>query len=273
MDMTEDDKYLFDLNGYWVIKNVLSASEVRQCNQAIDHHAEGIHERRGELSLAGGADALRGSTGRGDLGGMLGWEKPWCEPFRSMLAHRRIVPYLHAILGKGFRMDHAPGLINMRQGAEGHVLHGSSGPGFDPNQYYIVRDGRMHCGLTVVAWQLADVGPEDGGFCVVPGSHKGNFSCPPSLRRLEAYQDQIRQICCKAGDVVIFTEALTHGTLPWRAEHQRRSVLYRFSPGNMAYAKGYAPWPETWLEGLTAAQRAVMEPPYHLRLERPSLDE
>lgn len=30
-------------------------------------------------------------------------------------------------------------------------------------------------------------------------------------------------------------------------------------------------WPASWLEGLSDAQRAVLEPPYHPRLDRPVL--
>lgn len=270
--MNDDERYLFDLTGYLVIKNVLTPEEVARCNEAIDRHADQIKERLGDLSLSDNSPALKGITGRGDLGGMLGWEKPWCDPFREMLAHPKVVPYLHEILGKGYRMDHDPGLITMRKGAEGHFFHGSSGPGFDRHQYYIYQDGRMHCGLTVVSWQLTDVGPGDGGFCVIPGSHKGNIACPKAMRRYEAHQEFVRQITCKAGDVVIFTEAVTHGTLPWTADHERRSLLFRFSPGNLAYVAGHN-WPESVLDELTAAQRAVLEPPYHVRLNRPVLDD
>ncbi|MAG36273.1 MAG: hypothetical protein CL878_08520, partial [Dehalococcoidia bacterium] len=205
--------------------------------------------------------------------GMLGWEHPWSEPFRNMLAHPRIVRYLHDILGQGFRLDHPPGLITMRRGAEGHLLHGSSGSGFDPHQYYVYQNGRMHNGLTVVSWQLTDVNPGDGGLCLIPGSHTGNIACPSEVKRYEQYQELVKPITCKAGDVVIFTEAVTHGTLPWQGQHQRRSVLIRYSPGNLAYAGGYSPWPEEWLEGLSEEQRAILEPPYHLRLNRPVLDD
>jgi hypothetical protein len=55
------------------------------------------------------------------------------------------------------------GLIMMEKGSEGHTLHGSSGPGFDPHQYYVFKGDKMHTGLTVVAWQFADVNPGDGG--------------------------------------------------------------------------------------------------------------
>ena len=271
--MNDEEKYLFDLNGYLVVKDVLTSDEIALCNQSVDQHADQIRERVGELSLSGGSEPLKGVTGRGDLGGMLGWEKPWSQPFRELLAHPKIVPYLNEILGVGFRMDHNPGLITMRKGAEGHVSHGSSGPGFDPNQYYIFKNGKMHCGLTVIAWQFSDVNPNDGGLCLIPSSHKCNFSCPQSMKQHQKHQEHIRQITCKAGDVVIFTEAVTHGTLPWKADHQRRSLLFRYSPGNLAYAGSYHPsWPESYLQDLTAEQLSVLEPPYHTRLNRPILD-
>ena len=64
---------------------------------------------------------------------MLNWEEPWCNPFREMLVHPRIIPYLNELLGRGFRMDHQILLLSMDKGAEGFILHGSSGPDFDPN--------------------------------------------------------------------------------------------------------------------------------------------
>lgn len=271
--MNDTQKYLFDLQGFLVVEGVLSKAEVAAANEAIERHADGIVERVGEASLSSDSKTMQGETGRGDLGGLLSWEKPWCDPFRAMLAHPQITPYLNQLLGKGWRLDHNAGLISMRKGAEGHLLHGSSGPAFDRHQYYIFKDGQMHNGLTVVAWQLADVNPGDGGLALIPGSHKGNYACPQPVRKWEAHQDVVKQVTCKAGDVVIFTEAVTHGTIPWSADHDRRSVLFRMSPGNLAYAKGYNPWPESMLEGLTPQQRAVLEPPYHQRLQRPVLDD
>lgn len=39
------------------------------------------------------------------------------------------------------------------------------------------------------------------------------------------------------GDVLFFTEAATHGTLPWSASHTRRACLYRFAPATSAYGE------------------------------------
>jgi hypothetical protein len=264
--MTDDERYLFDLNGYLVVENVLTPEEVVQANEAIDHHRDQIKIHW--ENLAEGSPTLTGVQGRGELGGMLEWEPPWCDPFRAMLAHPRLVPYLNELLGKGFRVDHQIFLLRMEKGTEGFRFHGSSGPGFDPNQYYIYRNGRMHNGLTVVSLQLTDVGPRDGGFALIPGSHKCNFAAPRSLLRYEAYQEQVRQIVCPAGGAIIFTEAVTHGTLPWTADHERRSLLTRYTAGNMAYMPAF-PVPE-WAD---ERQRAVMQPPYHTRLNRPVLEE
>jgi hypothetical protein len=266
--MTEDEKYLFDINGYIVVRDALSAQDIDLANQAIDHHANEI--QGSSATLTEGSKALEGSTTRGDLSGGLAWENPHGAPFRSMLTNAKVVPYLHEVLGEGFRLDHDLAIVTMQKGAEGFALHGgSSKSGFDPHQFYIFKDGRMHNGLTVAAYQLTDVDEGDGGFCVVPGSHKGNYTCPDSLRRFEQYREFVRPVPCKTGDCIIFTEAIVHGTLPWTSDRERRTALFRFSPGNLAYM------PHAWSEGMLALmtdeQRKVLEPPYHTGLDRPVL--
>jgi len=259
--MDEHERYLFDLRGYLVVENALSPEEVKAANAALDQHWDQVKPRAREYSLSGGSEALRGEKGRLEAGfNLLHLPKPWCEPFRQMLAHPRIVPYLHELIGKGFRLDHGPGLIAMEEGCEGHVLHGGGEP-YDPSQFYVHKNGRMHNGLTVVSWQLTEVRPGDGGFCCIPGSHKANIPCPQEIKRWEAQRDCVVQVAAPAGSAVIFTEALTHGTLPWRGQGQRRSILYKMSPGFLAW--GGAPvFAQEFLDQLTPDQRAVLTPPY-----------
>ena len=61
--------------------------------------------------LANGSEPLRGTTGRGDLSGMLTWEKPYCEPFRELMAHASITGYLEELLGPGFRVTKQRGRL------------------------------------------------------------------------------------------------------------------------------------------------------------------
>jgi len=90
----------------------------------------------------------------------------------------------------------------------------------------------------------------------IPGSHKGNLPCPPEIRTGDDHMDVVKELTCKAGDCVIFTEATTHGTLPWTANHERRNLIVRYTPGNTAYASpGGDAWPAEFYDGMTDAQR------------------
>jgi ectoine hydroxylase-related dioxygenase (phytanoyl-CoA dioxygenase family) len=148
-----------------------------------------------------------------------------------------MLPYLKSLVGAKFRYDHGHALL-MRAGAKQLGLHGGSTP-WDPAQEYRYRDGEMLNGLLVVSYALSDAGPDDGGFAVVPGSHKANFAVPRPFISFEKTGPWVLRVPVKAGDAIIFSEACTHGTWPWRAKHERRSLLYKFAPGHSAWASPY----------------------------------
>src|SRR5947208_12755955 len=128
----------------------------------------------------------------------------------------------------------------MKPGAEGHVLYGG-GANDEMPHFYRCQGGRIRCGLTVVSWALTDANEGDGGFACIPGSHKANFPMPREVARLETDVRVARQVVHRAGSAVIFTETLAHGTLPWRAPYERRSILYKYSPGALSYSRRYVP--------------------------------
>ena len=84
----------------------------------------------------------------------------------------------------------------------------------------------------------------------------------------EEATEAVVQPVLKKGDVVFFTEAATHGTLPWRSDTERRTVLYRFAPSGSAYGRNYLDGLAE-LDGLTEAEAAVLQPLFHTRLDRP----
>jgi len=214
-----------------------------------------------------------------DMGGMLFWKKPHSDLFRSVLAHPRLIPYLNAFCGEGYRMDHQPLVIAQDGDSEGFSLHGGPVSGddgvpfgrFNPELQYRCVGGDMWTSLLAVSVQLCDHGAGDGGFCVLRGSHKLNLPVPLDVANgaSDVFSEHIHHPVTKAGDVVIWSEATVHGATPWRGTHQRRIALYRFSPANMGYGRGYLEIPPEKLEGFSPLQRAVLEPPYATRLERP----
>jgi hypothetical protein len=239
MIMNDVEKYLFDLRGYLILENVLSPQEVAKLNNLIDRQ---------------GLDEPGIETKQARFGGFLNWDKAFCD----LLDQEALMPYLRFILGDGFRLDHYYG-IYMRAGTERLNLHGGNRP-YDPPEYYHFRNERMYNGLVVVSWNLADTGPDYGGFCCIPGSHKANYVCPPEIKEAHIEADCVVVPQAKAGSVVIFTEALTHGTAPWVARHQRRSLLYKYSPAQQSWTRSYTQPPEN-IE-LTPRQKLLFEPPY-----------
>lgn len=255
--MNDDDKYFFDLNGYLVLRQVLTPDQVATCNEAIDRHADQLAplERR----LEGDSTTLTSDIRQLWLSGLMGWERPWCEPFRDLLVHSRIRPYLTELLGNGYRLNQGPDLVTMEKGCAGHYLHGGGVERQDFTQTYLWKLGRMHCGMTVVEFALTDEGPGDGGVCVVPGGHKTNYPMPEKLHLYEGYEEYVKEVHLQAGDVVMFVEACTHGTLKWNAEHQRRTLIYRYVPGFMSFGRDASEQPE-WIDDLTDEQRSLMRP-------------
>ena len=264
--MTEAEKFLFDVHGYLVIENALSPEEVATANEAIDHYADKINIR--DNDLANRSKTLEGKMGRGDLVGMLTWEKPYCKVFRDMIVHPRFTPYLEELLGPGFRLE-AQSMITMDEGAEGFWFHEGGEP-HDRSRGYYYRNGRMFCGMTNLAVQLTDVGPRDGGFACLPGSHRANFSCPDDIRLYEAHQDRIVQIPAKAGDAVLFVECLMHGALPWVAKHQRRTVIIRYNSGVVSEGIMGTYTPPPFYDELTEEQKAVITAPHYRREDKGS---
>ena len=156
-EMTDLERYLFDLNGFLVVRGVFTEAEVAAANAAVDKRAERIVERKGGLRLGGEkGDALAGDgvTGREDLGGMLGWPEGEREVFRDVLTHPALVPYYHALVGSGYRMDHLPLLIQQNPGADGFVFHGgkmNDDGSWCDDLAYTFSNGRMYNRLLAVS--------------------------------------------------------------------------------------------------------------------------
>jgi len=138
-------KFLFDLNGYIVIRNVLSAQEIADANAAIDKHQflgrndKGLRNSKDNTKFSGDH-----KTPRLDMGGMLGWEDGHNKIFRKFLCHPNLVKYIHLLCGTGYRLDHSPLVIAQDKGAEGFHLHGGSiepSGMYTPDLTYVCKNG------------------------------------------------------------------------------------------------------------------------------------
>jgi hypothetical protein len=187
----------------------------------------------------------------------------WDKACQELFDHPKILPYLLELLGPKFRADHDY-CIFMKKGAHRGNLHGGDiehVTGRAGDHWYKYRDGVMRNGLTVFTYNLAPAKQGDGGFSCVPGSHKSNFAThlPKDVRTFDRIPDYVCQPAVDAGDVIIFTEALIHGTMPWAGDHERRALLYKFSPGHSSWSLNY--YNADDYDGLTEQQKRILMPP------------
>jgi hypothetical protein len=258
--MSEREKFLWDLQGALVVRGVLTQEEVATCNAALDANQDQVIDD-GNRDI-GNSSTLAGTRERQTIRGLLNLPSPWCEPFRRLLAHKAIRPYLNSMLGQGWRLDHNPQCFIAHKQARGLIFHGSGQHWAGPS-FYAHKDGRSWSGMIALQWVLTPVGPGDGGFAFIPGSHKSNVWPPREIVEWDQDREIVQHVECEAGDLVIFNEATLHGTLPWNADHERRALLYRYSPAWLLWAGGTFSYSQPdWLAELDDAERAVLEPPY-----------
>jgi len=238
--VNDQERYLFDLQGFLKVENALSDDQVVALNTLMD---EQITQHR-----AGDEATKR-------FGRILSWG----AATKELIDNPRISPYLRELLGDRFRLDHDyADVIWGEVGPIGTSLHGGGSP-FDPSQYYHYANGRMYNGLTVVAYNLRDVNPGDGGFGCVPGSHKSNLAFPNEWRDLSVSRDIARAVPGKAGSAIIFTEALTHGTMPWKGPGERRTLFLKYCPHPLAWSRRY--YDAAAYDDLTDEQRRILGVP------------
>ena len=245
MGLSALDRYRFDVAGYLLFEDVLDRLQVAALRGAIEaRHRTPPGATVGEQRF---------------WGEFLAWH-PLC---RDLIDHPLVVEVLRDLIGPYARLDHAYGIV-MARGQAGLGLHGPVEP-FDAAQFFLHRGGQMWNGLLSFSWALTTAAPGEGGFGCIPGSHRAEEPIPEGAEAL------VVEVPQRAGSLLVFTEALAHCTIPWKARKNRLSLLYKYSPGSSTWSPHPAV-PADVLPLLTPRQRRLAEPPY-VGGRKPSLDE
>ena len=224
MEMTEEQRYLLDLWGYLHIRNAFAGEELAAAREAAERY---VHSEPKDLPAGFAVEGKRCLHGFA------------FDPALERLAtHPSIWPIMKEITRGRPRLTSGTLQID-RPDPENKPLHfhcARDDYGWDAMRWD-VRDGRVFCNHIVAFPYLTDVNPGDGGLLVVPGSHKSNFERPRTLfddGMVEDWQDLpegVVNVTPRAGDVVIMSESVTHGALPWRATDRLRMYLVlRYHP-------------------------------------------
>lgn len=225
--MTPEQRYFFDLSGYLHLENALGGEELEKAQEAAERYVGTPPER---LPPGFGHSKNTGKEGWFTYSNGFAFDKA----LESLTMHPAIWPIICELTQDRPRFLRGTLLVNRRM--EGTRLHSAREDYGWPSTRYAVHDGHIFCDAPVVFPYLTDVYPGDGGLIVVPGSHKSAFERPldlfyPDNKITAEIPPGIVNICPRAGDVVIISELLTHGTLPWKpANRDRRTLVLRYLP-------------------------------------------
>jgi hypothetical protein len=262
--LTEMDIYLFDLRGYLLLEGAISADHVAALNAGIDAI---LPLKRGEWHGYVHGHAFSDNDG---LNLQQVYEAG--EPFERLIDHPAWIERVkYFIGGEGtFDYNHGPLFIdenfaNIRGPGEAIGLHSGGHLGVKRTQFHF-HNGRFQCGQINILMALTDIGPGDGATMIVPGSHKANFPHPQfeqhRIGGQSASVDEVEgavPVYMKAGDALLFVDALSHGSAKRTNPGERRIIVYRYGPSWGNFRHGYQPSPEL-LARLTPERRKIVQP-------------
>lgn len=284
--MNEIERYQFDLNGYIIVKKILSDEEVRRYLAVVeakeDHFRNTIDD---EPRMVGFANIpyrfdeknqcfAYKHMGGGGLQLVIDDFLNISPEFDSIVGHPRTMAYVDEMcVGPNWI-----GSSEIRYRFKSNETHTHMGGHMDMRNRYQFAGVKMYDSAASV-WRVRDFDlaavrvlyalhdmPEDyGPLCVIPGSHKSNFFSP------YADQEPMKEpgmvpLTLEAGDAIFFTENLRHGGFPNLRDTARKTLHIMYSP-RWAASQSPLHWndrvyvtPQAW-DRYSEAQRAVLPPP------------
>jgi hypothetical protein len=266
------EEYLFDLQGFIVLRGALSKEEVQACNDTIDRipratprngwwghvHREDHPEHRGisyqQIYESGPA-------------------------FERLIDHPSWINYVSLFVGghDTFDWHHGPlfideNFVNLRGPGESIPLHSGGHTGTLRTQFHYY-NGRFHCGQVNILLGLSNIGPGDGATMVIPGSHKANIK-HPQFGGAEVWAEGkgssadgvagAIEVHLAAGDAILFVDATCHGSARRVNSGDRRTCVFRYGPSWGNFRWGYEP-SEALVARLNPLAKKIVRPQQGLR--------
>lgn len=253
------DDYEFDLRGFLVVRQALSATELESLNAAYDRFPPLAN---GEWYANAQRRDYTSETGF-ELHNVLDCGDP---AFDVLIDHPAWVDHARRYAGEegtyveGITIDEH--IATSRNAGGHHPVH-SGGHDASIRTQFAMRDGRFRCGQLNVLVALTDIGPGDGPTMIVPGSHKSNLRHPLAGDyargdRMDALP-HAEPVHASAGDALLFVDACLHGGSSRTNPGERRVVILRYGPPWARPRFGYSV-SDALLDRLTPERRRIMQP-------------
>jgi hypothetical protein len=251
-----ESDYVFDLNGFRVLRGALSPEQLATINSWVDaHDVDSLNPGDWigdvEVHTYGKADGVNFQNII--EGGPV---------FEELIDHKAWFDQVSRYIAVGahhLRIDEC--FLNIRRSG-GYIPIHSGGDNIRFSGLFRWHSGSWAVGQINILMALTDIGPGDGATTVVPGSHKSDLSHPQRNWEAGVGGDQaigMREVHLKAGDAIMFTDGLCHGSLPRTNPGERRVLIYRYAPHLLAPRMNYIP-SEELIARLTPQRRSIVMP-------------
>jgi len=229
--ITEQDRQFYEQNGYVVIKELFSDTEVaRYREHYMQMRAQGRHPGDFDGVDSDSADPLKRYPR------MIHMHR-WDDISLHWMLDARLNECLSGLLGREPYAVQTM-LYFKPAGARGQALH--------QDQFYL----RVQPGTCLAAWlALDDCDEENGCMQIVPGSHEWPVLCPQTADTSVSFTDvtvklpagqAVQPVLMAAGDVLFFNGSLVHGSFPNTSiDRFRRALIGHYIVGEAEKVGGY----------------------------------
>lgn len=236
--LSDQEKWLFDLHGFLVLKQVVSPEDVqRMLELAEEWHA------LDDADLPPPLITYRDSSTKRSTARAINRVEYVDEVFQRLALNREIMRVVLALTGNSPQLLQLALTKNTRENDDIQFHQGATGGLRNPANDYQAANGQVFATFLNAAISLVDVPPGAGGFVCIPGSHKSNFPYPEEIG---IYDDPptVCNVQVQAGDCVLFTELLRHGGRRWTLETPRHTVFARYGTSYASWSPGAGPLEE-----------------------------
>lgn len=248
--LTPAQRLHLEVNGYVIIKNLLTPSEVNTLKDTI-YGIEDNFRRTGELP---GPNCFYTSTAqhffRID-------NLPHLAPcFFDYVTHPHILGMAEEIIGGSIRLEQSDAHIHRPKPKEErrYGFHRGINPA-----YTHYDKGLYHFSFIKALTNLTDLGPDDGGTSVIVGTHKVPQEVDRDAIVNAALEDPslIHQVEAPAGSTLLFYESLMHSSGIIKSDKDRLLILGGYTPPMFQPWKGYDHDPD-FVKTLSDEHRALL---------------
>jgi hypothetical protein len=252
--LTPAQRYHLDAFGYVLLEGALTPEEVEQAKAAL-------YRMKADRKLQSGRVH---SERRGDHFVRFGNLVEYDPALLRYAVHPNLIPRVEELVGGAVRLEESEAIISCRDPGltpsmwEGRrTLPLGFHRGAAPTWGTYLEEGHFHCLFVKTLAYLTEIGPDDGGTAVIPGSHKVTWPEAAIVEAAMADERLIHQITAKAGDVLLFPESLIHSTTAIRNHRERVVLISGYAPTMMREWTGHEVSPE-FAASLPAGMRSII---------------